>query len=125
MKKINVKHGFSKINEYWKPKIAAELNGQHIRFVKIKGKNFEFHKHIDNDEMFFVVKGRIVLEFENSKVDIGENEFAIVPKGVLHRPVADEEAHLMMFVTNSNINTGDVSNNMTLDTSSLKKIQID
>lgn len=122
MKKVNINSGFAKISDHWNPRIAAELNDQQVRLVKIKGHDFQFHRHMDEDELFFVVKGGITLEFENSKIDLEENEFVVVPKGTLHRPVAREEAHLMMFVKKSNVNTGNVVNEMTLDTSKLERI---
>lgn len=121
MKKVNVSERLSQINDHWNPRIAGELNGQQIRLVKIKGE-FPYHKHDDEDEMFLVIKGSLKLDFENKQVDVFEGEFIIVPKGVLHRPIADKEVHLMMFVTESNINTGNLENDITLQPESLEKI---
>ena len=121
MKKVNVAEKLSQINDYWNPRIAGELNGQQIRLVKIKG-DFAYHTHDNEDEMFFVVKGNLKLDFKDKIEEVCEDEFFIVPKGVLHRPIADEEVHLMMFVTKENINTGDISNTYTLDTGKLEKI---
>ena len=109
----------NQINDFWNPKIAGELNGQHIRLVKIKGE-FVFHKHDNEDEMFLVVKGTLKLDFKDELIEVSKGEFIIVPKGVLHRPIADKEVHLMMFVTASNINTGNIKNELTLE--SLEKI---
>lgn len=121
MKKVNISEKLNQINDHWNPRIVGELNGQQIRLVKIIG-DFLFHKHENEDEMFFVIKGLLKLEFKDEIVDLSEGEFIIVPKGVLHRPVADQEVHLMMFVTESNINTGDMKNERTLDSQSLDKI---
>ena len=121
MKKVNITEKLNLINDYWNPRIVGELNGQQIRLVKIKGE-FAYHKHDNEDEMFFVIKGALKLDFKDKIVDVFEGEFIIVPKGTLHRPIANQEVHLMMFVTESNINTGDVKNELTLDTKLLEKI---
>ena len=120
MKKVNIAEKLNQINDYWNPRIAGELNGQHIRLVKIKGDDFELHKHEEEDEMFFVVKGNLKIDLKDRIIDVDPGEFIIVPKGVLHRPIAHEEVQLMMFVTASNVNTGDVTNDYTLNT--LEKI---
>jgi mannose-6-phosphate isomerase-like protein (cupin superfamily) len=121
MKKVNISKKLSQINDYWNPRIAGELNGQQIRLVKIKG-DFPFHKHDYEDEMFLVIKGLLKLDFKDEQIDVFEGEFIIVPKGVLHRPIAKEEVQLMMFVTESNINTGNLENELTLESKLLKKI---
>lgn len=120
--KVNVAEKLSKINDHWNPRIAGELNGQQIRLVKLLGDRFALHTHENEDEMFFVIKGSITLEFSDSKVELNEGEFYIVPKGTLHRPVTEEEAELMMFVTAGNVNTGDVENDFTLDAEKLEQI---
>jgi mannose-6-phosphate isomerase-like protein (cupin superfamily) len=119
MNKVNILEKLSQINDFWNPRIAGELNGQHIRLVKIKGE-FVFHKHDNEDEMFLVIKGTLKLDFKDKLIEVSKGEFIIVPKGVLHRPIADQEVHLMMFVTASNINTGNLKNEFTLE--SLEKI---
>ena len=121
MNKVNILEKLSQIDDYWNPRIAGELNGQQIRLVKIKGE-FTFHKHDNDDEMFLVIKGTLKLDFKNKIIDVFEGEFIIVPKGVLHRPIAEKEVHLMMFVTESNINIGNLKNEFTLDSKSLKRI---
>jgi len=121
MKKVNIAEKLSQINDHWNPRVAAELNGQQIRLVKILG-DFAFHKHDNEDEMFFVVKGKLKLEFKDAIEEVNEGEFFVVPKGVVHRPVAEREVHLMMFTAAENVNTGDIKNEMTLDTEKLKKI---
>ncbi len=119
MNKVNILEKLNQINDLWNPRIAGELNGQHIRLVKIKGE-FAFHKHEAEDEMFLVIKGILKIDFKDKLIEVSEGEFIIVPKGVLHRPIADQEVHLMMFVTASNINTGNIKNEFTLE--SLEKI---
>jgi len=121
MEKVNIKDKLSKINDHWNPRIAGELNGQQIRLVKIKGE-FDFHKHEDEDEMFLIIKGSINLEFKDKVVKLNEGEFLIVPRGVIHRPVAEDEAQLMMFTKDSNINTGNIQNEKTLDSQKLERI---
>ncbi len=121
MKKVNIAEKLSQINDYWNPRIAGELNGQQIRLVKIKGE-FAYHRHDNEDEMFLVIKGYLKLDFKNKIIDVFEGEFIIVPKGVFHRPIADQEVHLMMFVTENNINTGNLRNEFTKETQSLERI---
>ncbi len=115
MDKVNIKEKLSQINDQWNPRIAGELNGQQIRLVKIEG-DFAYHEHDNEDEMFFVVQGNLKLDFKDKIEEVSEGEFFIVPRGVIHRPVADQEVHLMMFVTAENINTGDINNERTLTT---------
>ena len=121
MKPVNILKKLSQIKDHWNPRVAYELNGQQIRLVKILG-DFPFHKHEHEDEMFFVVKGKLIIEFEDHFEEVNENEFLVVPKNVLHRPVAVQEVHLMMFVTDRNVNTGDIENEKTLDTDKLERI---
>jgi len=121
MQKVSIAEKLSRIHDHWNPRIAGELNGQQIRLVKIKGE-FAYHKHDDEDEMFLVIKGALKLDFKDRMVDVNEGEFIIVPRGVLHRPYAAEEVHLMMFVSASNVNTGDVVNERTLNTAKLERI---
>jgi mannose-6-phosphate isomerase-like protein (cupin superfamily) len=113
MDKINIADKFAKISEYWKPYIAAELNGQHVKLDKLKGE-FVFHHHEHEDEMFLVVKGRFRMEFGDRHDWINEGEFIVVPRGVEHRPVADEECWILLFEPASTLNTGNVVNERTL-----------
>ncbi len=122
MNKVNILEKLGQISDHWNPRIVAELNGQHIRLVKIIGDTFELHKHDNEDEMFLVIKGSIILEFKDKEIEVNEGEFIIVPRGVWHRPIAKQEAHLMMFVTAGNINTGNVKNKFTLDSQTLSRI---
>ena len=118
MHKINIAEKFDKISEYWKPYIAAELNGQHVKLDKLKGE-FIFHHHEHEDELFLVVKGRFRMEYrdEDSREQhqwIEEGEFIVVPRGVEHRPVADEECWILLFEPASTLNTGNVVDERTL-----------
>ena len=113
MDKVNIADKFAKISEYWKPYIAAELNGQHVKLDKLKGE-FVFHHHENEDEMFLVVKGRFRMEFLDRHEWIEEGEFIVVPRGVEHRPVADEECWLLLFEPASTLNTGNVVNERTV-----------
>ena len=113
MSKVNIPEKFSKITEYWKPHITAELNGQHVKLDKLKGE-FVFHHHEHEDEMFLVVKGRFRMDFRDRHEWIEEGEFIVVPRGVEHRPVAEEECWIVLFEPASTLNTGNVENEMTL-----------
>jgi mannose-6-phosphate isomerase-like protein (cupin superfamily) len=112
MKKVNLTEKLYLIDEYWSPKLVGELNDQVVQLVKLKGE-FIWHKHDTEDEMFLVLKGRLVIQFRDRDVVLHEGEFLIVPRGVEHRPVADEEVHIMLFEPATTINTGDVRNERT------------
>jgi mannose-6-phosphate isomerase-like protein (cupin superfamily) len=111
--KVNVAQKLSLFEENWSPKIVGELNGQHVKLVKISGE-FVWHHHEDEDEMFLVVDGRFKMEFRDREVWIEEGEFIVVPRGVEHRPVAEEEASVMLFEPASTLNTGNVTGEMTV-----------
>jgi mannose-6-phosphate isomerase-like protein (cupin superfamily) len=113
MEKVNIAEKFSRISEYWKPYVAAELNGQHVKLDKLKG-DFVFHHHENEDEMFLVMKGRFRMEFLDRHEWIEAGEFIVVPRGVEHRPVADEECWILLFEPASTLNTGNVRNERTL-----------
>jgi mannose-6-phosphate isomerase-like protein (cupin superfamily) len=112
MEKVNLVEKFAKISEYWKPYIAAELNGQLVKLDKLKGE-FVWHHHENEDEMFLVVKGNFRIEFRDRAVYLAEGEFIVVPRGVEHRPVADEEAWILLFEPGTTLNTGNVENELT------------
>jgi mannose-6-phosphate isomerase-like protein (cupin superfamily) len=111
--KVNIKDKFALFDEHWKPKIAGELNGQYVKLVKLLGE-FVWHHHDEEDELFLVVEGRFRMEFRDRSVWIEEGEFIIVPRGVEHRPVAEEEAHVVLFEPASTLNTGNVRDEMTV-----------
>ena len=110
--KVNIAQKFAQIAEYWKPYIAAELNGQAVKLDKLKGE-FIWHHHENEDELFLCVKGRFRIEFRDRQVWLEEGEFLVVPRGVEHRPVADEEAWILLFEPASTLNTGNVENEFT------------
>jgi mannose-6-phosphate isomerase-like protein (cupin superfamily) len=114
MQKVNLREKFSHFAEQWSPKIVGELNGQMVKLVKFVGE-FVWHKHDLEDEMFLVVKGRFRMDLRDGPIWLEEGEFLIVPRGVEHRPVADEEAHVLLFEPASTLNTGDVRNERTLE----------
>lgn len=112
MNKVNINEKLNLITEYWKPIIVGELNEQQVRLVKIKGE-FVMHKHSNEDELFLVIKGSFKMDYGDKMVDINEGEFIIIPRGVRHRPIADKEAHLLLFEPETVLNTGDVRNELT------------
>ena len=112
MKKINISQKLAQFNDHWNPRIIGELNKQHIKLAKIKGE-FIWHKHDDEDEMFLVLKGTLKIEFRDRTETIQENEIIIVPKGVEHKPIADQEVSIMLFEPVTTINTGTLENERT------------
>jgi quercetin dioxygenase-like cupin family protein len=114
MNKVNLIEKFNKFSDYWSPKVIGELNGQSLKAVKLKGE-FVWHHHDDEDEMFLVVKGSLNIELSEGKIALNEGEFLIVPKGVEHRPVANEEAWVLLFEPLETLNTGNVKGERTKD----------
>jgi mannose-6-phosphate isomerase-like protein (cupin superfamily) len=114
MDKVNLGQKLASFTEHWKPKIVGELNGQQVKLVKFHGP-FVWHHHEHEDEMFLVIKGRFQMEFRDRHVLVDEGEFLIVPRGVEHRPVAEEEAHVLLFEPGSTLNTGNVRNERTVE----------
>ena len=112
MEKVNLREKFGSFTEHWSPKIAGELNGQQIKLVRFLG-SFVWHHHENEDELFLVVKGRFRMEFRDRHVWLEEGEFLIVPRGIEHRPVADEEAQVLLFEPATTLNTGNVRNDRT------------
>src|SRR5271156_1511554 len=113
MEKVNLVEKLARFTEAWQPKIVGELNGQLVKLVKFQGP-FLWHHHDSEDELFLVVKGRFRMEFRDRHVWLEEGEFLIVPRTVEHRPVADEEAHVLLFEPASTLNTGNVQNERTV-----------
>lgn len=112
MEKVNLEQKLSLFSEHWSPKIVGELNGQQVKLAKLKGE-FIWHKHDQEDELFFVIKGSFKMEYRDRTVVVNENEFLIVPKGVEHRPVAEEEVSIMLFEPATTLNTGDAESELT------------
>ena len=106
IKKVSISDKLSLFSEQWTPKIVGELNGQHVKLAKIEG-TFDWHKHDHEDEMFLVIKGSFTMELRDQHIEINEGEFITIPRGTEHRPVAAQEAYIMLFEPNTTINTGE------------------
>ncbi|MEO8512110.1 MAG: cupin domain-containing protein [Ignavibacteria bacterium] len=119
MEKVSTDQKLSLIKEYWDPKIIGELNSQHVKLVKFKGE-FVWHKHDNEDEMFYVLNGTFTMQLRDGDIEINENEFIIIPKGVEHCPYAEEEVHVMLFEPAGTLNTGNTKGKLTKTT--LEKI---
>ena len=119
MEKVNIQEKLSRFQDYWNPRIVGELNGQQVKLVKFKGE-FVWHKHDNEDELFYVINGTFKMEFRDKTVDIYENEFLVVPRGIEHKPVAENEVSIMLFEPGSTLNTGDAKSELTRKT--LEKI---
>jgi mannose-6-phosphate isomerase-like protein (cupin superfamily) len=113
MERVNLAEKFSKFRDYWSPKILAELNDSHVKIAKLKGE-FVWHHHAGEDELFLVIKGQLLIKFRDSEVRLGEGEFAVVPRGVEHQPIAQEEAHVLLIEPKSTLNTGNVLDSKTI-----------
>ena len=113
MKIINIKEKYELFNDYWKPRVIAELNDQQVIIAKVKGE-FVWHDHKDEDELFNVIKGKLRIEFRDKVVEVNEGEMIVVPSGVEHRPVAEEETWLLLFEPLSTKHTGDVDSKRTV-----------
>lgn len=107
MDKVSLTEGFAQITEYWRPRVVAELNGQDVKLVKLKGP-FLWHHHDQEDELFLVMKGRFTMEFRDRNVEVGEGELIVVPRGVEHCPVADAEVEVIVFEPKGVLNTGNL-----------------
>jgi mannose-6-phosphate isomerase-like protein (cupin superfamily) len=112
LEKVNLSDKFRLFDEHWSPKIAGEVNDSYVKLVKFQG-DFVWHKHDEEDEMFLVVKGSIIIKLRDGDVSLGKGEFVIIPRGVEHMPVAEEEAHVLLFEPKTVLNTGDVRNERT------------
>jgi mannose-6-phosphate isomerase-like protein (cupin superfamily) len=111
---VNLAEKFGLFAEHWQPRVVGELNGQHVKLVKLLGE-FVWHHHADEDELFLVVRGRLRMQFRGGEVMVSAGEFIVVPKGVEHRPVADEEVHVVLFEPAATRNTGNVTNERTVE----------
>lgn len=114
MKKINIEEKFALFNDHWSPKIIGELNGQQVKLAKVKG-DFIWHSHENEDELFYVIKGNLKIEFRDKIVDLNPGEMFIIPKGIEHKPVADEEVHLLLFEPAATKHTGQVKHELTVE----------
>ena len=116
-KKVDLEAKLAQFDEQWSPKLVGELNGQAVKLAKLEGE-FVWHHHVA-DELFLVLDGHLTIELREGSVDLGEGEFFIVPRGVEHKPVADGEAHVLLFEPAETRNTGNVANERTSDVESL------
>jgi mannose-6-phosphate isomerase-like protein (cupin superfamily) len=114
MTKVNIEEKLLLFNDYFNPRIVGELNGQQVKLVKFKGE-FVWHKHDHEDEMFYVIKGKFKMEFRDRTLEINEQEFLIVPKGIEHKPTAENEVSIMLFEPASTLNTGKTKGDLTRD----------
>ena len=113
VRKVNMAEAFSRFHDHWQPKIVGEVNDSHVKMVKIKGE-FVWHQHEREDEMFLVVNGRMRMQLRDGEVTVGPGEFIIIPHGVEHKPVADQETEIVLFEPNSTLNTGNIRNERTV-----------
>ena len=113
MEKVNLQEKLKTFNEYWTPKIVGELNGQLVKIAKIKGE-FVMHKHELEDELFYVIDGKLFIELKDKTLELDAGEFVIIPKGVEHKPYAPEEVNVMLFEPTSTLNTGNVKSELTV-----------
>jgi len=111
--KINVVEKFAALNEHWSPRVIADLNGQHVKAVKFQGE-FVWHHHDQEDEMFLVHRGSFRMEFRDRSVTLDAGDFIVVPRGVEHRPVADQEVEVLLFEPAGTLNTGNVHGERTV-----------
>jgi mannose-6-phosphate isomerase-like protein (cupin superfamily) len=117
--KINIAQKLTQINEHWSPNIIGELNGQHVKLAKLKGE-FVWHHHQNEDELFLVIEGNLKIEFRDKTVELAPGEICIIPKGVEHKPIAEQEVSVLLFEPATTLNTGNTENHFTKH--DLKKI---
>jgi mannose-6-phosphate isomerase-like protein (cupin superfamily) len=114
MSKVNLQEKLALFSEHWRPRIVGELNGQQVKLAKLLGA-FDWHHHEQEDELFLVLKGVLRLRLREGEVVLNEGEFFIVPRGVEHQPVAEEEVHVLFFEPASTLNTGNLRNDKTIE----------
>ena len=119
LKKVNLTEKFSLFDNHWEPKIVGELNEQYVKIAKLKGE-FVWHHHENEDELFMVVKGSLIIKLRDTDIKLNEGEFFIIPRGIEHMPVAEKEVHVMMFEPKGTVNTGNTESEKTLN--NLEKI---
>lgn len=113
MEKVNLNQKFNLFQDYWSPKIAGELNDSYVKLAKLKGE-FVWHHHETEDELFLVVKGKLLIKLRDRDIWLQEGEFVIIPKGVEHLPIAEEEAHIVLLEPKTTLNTGNLQNERTV-----------
>lgn len=113
VEKVNVADKLSRFNDYWSPKIIGELNDFYVKAVKVKGE-FVWHHHETEDELFYVVNGKLVIKLHDGEVVLEPGEFAVIPHGVEHLPVAEEEVHVLLLEPKTTVNTGSAEGDRTV-----------
>jgi len=114
MDKVNLQAKLALFSEHWRPRIVGELNGQQVKLAKLQG-TFDWHHHEHEDELFLVLKGVLLLRLRDREIVLNEGEFFIVPRGIEHQPVAEDEAHVLFFEPASTLNTGNLRNDKTIE----------
>jgi mannose-6-phosphate isomerase-like protein (cupin superfamily) len=115
MRKVNLAEKFALFEDYWNPKIVEELNDSHIKVAKLKGE-FVWHHHEHEDELFLVIKGRLLIRLRNDEITLGPGEFVVIPRGIDHLPIAEEEVQVVLIEPKATLNTGNVTNTKTVAT---------
>ncbi|HEY7340411.1 MAG TPA: cupin domain-containing protein [Ktedonobacterales bacterium] len=118
---VNLAQKLTLFQEYWSPKVVGELNDNYLKVVKVKGE-FVWHKHDEDDELFLVLKGRLVIQLRDQDITLNEGDFLVVPKGVEHRPVAEDEAHVLLIEPKTVVNTGDATDERKIAPEDLSRI---
>ncbi len=112
MQVINLREKFAKFSDYWSPKIIGQVNDLHIKAVKVKG-DFVWHSHDDTDELFLVTQGALVIKLRDRDVTVNAGELFVVPRGVEHKPIAEEECEILLIEPAGTVNTGDAGGELT------------
>ena len=115
MKSINIENKLSLFNDKWSPKIIAELNGQQVKLAKIQGE-FIWHSHEHEDELFYILKGTLIMEFRDKSITLNKGDMLVIPAGVEHKPIAKEEVHVMLFEPTNTKHTGEIQHELTVKT---------
>jgi len=118
---VNLAQKLTLFQEYWSPKVVGELNDNYLKVVKVKGE-FVWHTHDEDDELFLVLKGRLVIQMRDQDITLNEGDFLVVPKGVEHRPVAEAEAHILLIEPKTVVNTGDATDERKIAPEDLSRI---
>jgi mannose-6-phosphate isomerase-like protein (cupin superfamily) len=113
IEKVNIEQKFNLFQDYWNPKIVGELNNSYVKLVKVKGE-FIWHHHETEDELFLIIKGRLLVKFQERNIWLEAGEFLIIPRGVEHLPIAEDEVHMLVFEPKSVLNTGNVQSEQTV-----------
>lgn len=114
IEKVNVADKFARFNDYWRPKIIGELNDFHVKAVKVKGE-FDWHHHETEDELFYVIAGHLRILLSDGEITLDPGEFAVIPHGVEHLPIAEQETHILLLEPKTTVNTGTVSSDRTVE----------